>query len=126
MGFALRIGDAAAAWIRRAGAGTLERAHRKISATRGRRQYSDLPAVDGRAIFSHVAKASAPSVAQAADRVHAEEHAAASRCQLADPGFCRATVFTIDTGSRSAGCEANSDRQRQGWPRIARRTQTPQ
>src|ERR1700730_16624632 len=99
MGFALRIGDAAAAWIRRAGAGTLERAHRKIFATRGRRQYSDLPAVDGRAIFSHVAKASAPSVAQAADRVYAEEHVAASRCQLADSRICRATVFAINPRS---------------------------
>src|ERR1700686_1626710 len=106
MGFAFGISDAAAARIRRPGAGTLERAHRKIFATGGRRQYSDLPAVDGRAIFSHAAKASAAAVAQAADRLHAKEHAAASGREFADSGICGATVFAIDTGSRSNGCEA--------------------
>src|ERR1700692_3329388 len=105
MGFAFGIGDAAAARIRRPGTGALQRTDREISATGGRRQYSDLPAVDGRAIFSHAAKASAAPVAQAADCVHAEKHAASSGRQFADSGICGATVFTIDTGSRSAGRE---------------------
>src|ERR1700738_4887166 len=101
MGFTFGIGDAAAARIRRPGTGALQRADREISATRGRRQYPDLPAVDGGGIFSHVAKASAAPVAQTADRIHAQEHAAASGRQLADSGICRATVFAIDSGSRS-------------------------
>src|SRR6478609_7654492 len=98
MGFAFGTGDAAAPWIRRAGSRALQRAHRKISATRGRRQYSDLPALDGRAVFSHVAKAGAPAVAQAADCVHAQEHATSSRREFADSGICRAALFAVDSG----------------------------
>src|ERR1700686_2972707 len=120
MGFTFGIGDAAAAWIRRAGAGALQRAHREIFAAGRRRQYPDLPAVDGGAIFSHVAEASAPAVAQAADRVYTQEHAATSGREFADSAVCRAALFAINSGSRRNGCEAHSDCQRQGWARIAR------
>src|ERR1700730_7476382 len=112
MGFTFRIGDAAAARVRRTGSGALQRAHRKIFATRGRRQYSDLPAFIGGTIFSHATKASPAAVAQAADRVYAEKHAAASGCQFADSGFCRATLSAINSGSRNTGRETHSDRQR--------------
>ena len=48
-------GDASAARLRRAGAGTFERAHRALSAARRARQHPDLPAFDRRAVFSSAA-----------------------------------------------------------------------
>ncbi len=60
----------------------------------GARQYPDLPAVQRRAVFSSAAPAGAALVAQAAGRVHAEEHAAASGGVFAARGFfaARASV----------------------------------
>ena len=80
VGPALRPRDAAAARLRRPGAGALERAHGALPAAGGERQYADLPALDGGAVLPSAAAAGDAAVAQAADRVYAEEHAAASRC----------------------------------------------
>ena len=50
----------------------------RFLAARRARQHSDLPALHRRAVFSSAAAAGAAPVAQAAGRVHAEEHAAQS------------------------------------------------
>src|SRR5438552_9301260 len=82
MEFADWPGATAAARLRRPGTPTLQRAHRAILATGCRRQSTDLPALQCRAIFPHAAPPGAPSMAQAADRVHAKEHAAPSGSEL--------------------------------------------
>ena len=87
VGPALRARAAPAARLRRPGAGALERAHRTLSATRRRGQYPGLPALDRGAVLSSVAAAGAPQMAQAADRLHPEEHAAAPRRRFAARGI---------------------------------------
>ena len=93
----------AAARLRRAGAGTFERAHRAISAAGGARQYSDLPAFDGRAVFSSAAAAGAARWRKAAGRFHAEEHAAESGGVFAARGFGGGAIPERDSGSRATG-----------------------
>ena len=66
------------------GAGALQRAHRALPAARRARQYPDLPAFERRAVLPSAAPPGVAHVAQAADRLHAEEHAAPSRRLLAD------------------------------------------
>ena len=58
----------------------------------------DLPAFERGAIFSSAAAAGAAHVAQAADRVHAEEHAAASGRGLADRRFFAAAFLKVCAG----------------------------
>ncbi len=82
-----------AAWLRRARARAFQRAHRTLFAARRRRQYSDLPALDCGAIFSHAAPTGAAPMAQAPDRFHAKEHAASSGREFADSGLRRAALF---------------------------------
>ena len=55
-------------------------------------QYADLPAFDGGAVLPSAAAAGDASVAQAADRVYAEEHAAASGCVVSAGGLREATA----------------------------------
>ena len=74
------------------GPGTFQRADRALPAARRRGQHSSLPAVERRAIFSAAAPPGAAPLAQADDRVHAEEHAAASRRVFADRGFSAAAI----------------------------------
>src|SRR6202043_1228435 len=71
-------GAASAARLRRPRTRAFERAHRTIPATGGARQHSNLPAVAGSAVFPLASPAATSPVAQAADRFHAEEHAAQS------------------------------------------------
>ena len=56
----------------------------RFLATRGVRQFPDLPAFECVAVFPSAAAAGAALVAQAAGRVYAEEHAAPSGCGVAD------------------------------------------
>ncbi len=92
MEFALGRGAAAAARIRRAGAGAFERADRAFPAACGARQYSGLPALDRRAIFSLAAAAGVACVAQTAGGVHAEEHVEESGGEFAARGACGGAI----------------------------------
>ena len=58
--------------------------HRALSATRGPRQFPDLPAFECSAVFSSAAPPGAAPLAQAAGGVHSEEHAAPSRRVFSD------------------------------------------
>src|ERR1700722_11350939 len=104
MEFALGRGIAAAAWLRRPGAGTLERAHRKISAACGTRQFSDLPAFERRAILSFTAPSGLAALAKTANRVHSKKHVASPGCGVTDRGFRAAALLQCVAG---CGCDAS-------------------
>ena len=73
---------AAAARLRGAGAGAFERAHRALPPALRRGQHAGLPAVDGGAVLPPAAPAGAAPLAQAAGRLHPQEHAAPQGLRL--------------------------------------------
>ena len=76
-----------AARLRRAGAGTFQRAARAFPASVRRRQYPGLQSHDRRAIFSSSAAADETQVHQAAHYHDAEKSVARGVCVLASQGF---------------------------------------
>ncbi len=121
MGPAFRRGDAAAARLRRPGPGTFQRPHRAFPAARGARQHSDLPAVERGAVFPSVAPAGAAALAQTAGRIHAQEHAAASRRFFAASRTSPSrTSCNVLPDMRSRQRQAHPALHRKNRPRVTR------
>src|SRR5207302_6216200 len=93
VGIAVRSGNAAAARLRRSGAGALERAYRALFATGGTRQYAGSSALDRSTVLSSAVQASAAPLAETAGGVHAQEYVAPSRCIFAATGFFSPAIF---------------------------------
>jgi len=81
---ALRPRDAPATWLRRPGAGALQRAYRALHPARGQAQHPDRAAFERRTVFPPATPSSPAPLAQAAHRLHAEEHAAPRRREFAN------------------------------------------
>ena len=109
VGPAQRPGAAAAARLRRPGAGAFQRAHRALPHALRRKQYAGVQLHHARAVLPPAAapdvrRPRPPRHAQAADRLHAEEPAAASarrspRCTISPAAASREILG--DRGCRS-------------------------
>ncbi len=115
-------GAIAASRLRRTGSGAFECAHRTIFAVGGAGQYPNLPALECGAVFPPAAAAGAAQVEEAAGGVHAEEHAAASRCPVSTGRSDASAVSAGDPGHRSAGRQADSALHREDRTRTSHGT----
>src|SRR5208282_6519824 len=112
----------AAARLRRPGSRTFQCARRALFAAGGARQYSDLPALECGAILPSDAAAGAAQVEEAAHRLYAEEHVAASRCTVSARRPDAAEISAGDSRHGSTGRQADSALHRKDRTRTARGT----
>ncbi|NOY12302.1 MAG: hypothetical protein GXP51_00980, partial [Deltaproteobacteria bacterium] len=103
MGPFQRSGSVPAAWLRRTGTGTFERAHRTLSATLRRQQYAGGSSEHTGPIIPPAAPTGSRRLSPTADRIHAQSPAQTSGLYLA-PGRLHRRPFSGDhPGSAQRG-----------------------
>ncbi len=120
---ALRPGHAAASRLRRPGTGTFQRPHRALHPTRRQTQHPDRAALQRRAVFPSPAPPGPAPLAQAAGRLHAEEHAAPSRREFAHRRLHPQEFSERHPRHRSRRSRPHPDLHREDRPRTPGRTE---